>query len=71
MADGGDIIIRGGSVDLEYDENVYPHDNGRPRNHRNNNKKIIRILVVDEQGVTQLDRSDNNGMKWEITAFTR
>ena len=23
MADGGDIIIRGGSVDLDYDDSVY------------------------------------------------
>lgn len=42
MADGGDIIIRGGSVQLDFNDDVYPKDNGR----RNENQKITRIQIT-------------------------
>ena len=43
--DGGVIIIKGGSVDLEYDENVYVKDPLDPRSHKNPNKKITRVVI--------------------------
>ena len=41
MANGADIIIKGSSVELEYDEAVYPKDPGEPKKHKNHNKKHL------------------------------
>jgi hypothetical protein len=70
-ADGGDIIIRGGSVDLEYDDSVYPKDPGDPKKHKNENKKITRILIEDENGGVKYDSDGQNAMKWKVTVFAR
>src|SRR5713226_7930353 len=48
MANGGDIIIKGGSVDIDYDDAVYPPDPCRPRKHKGNNQTIVRVTVADE-----------------------
>jgi len=42
---GGNIIIKGGSVELSYDEATYPQDNGDPKAHKNANKKITRVTI--------------------------
>jgi hypothetical protein len=42
---GSDIIIKGGSVDLSYDETTYPKDSTDPKSHRNANKKITRVTI--------------------------
>jgi hypothetical protein len=68
---GGDIIIKGGSVELEYDESVYPKDSGNSKMHRNQNKKIIKIQVLNELGVEQYSREDPSGLKWEIRTTAR
>jgi hypothetical protein len=69
--DGGDIIIRGGSVDLEYDDSVYPKDAGDPKKHRNENRKIINILIEDENGRVKYDSGGENPMKWKVSVFAR
>lgn len=43
--DGGDIIIKGGSVDLEYDESIYIKDPLDPRSHKNPTRKITRVVI--------------------------
>lgn len=49
MSDGsGDIIIKAGSVDLNYDESVYPKDPGDPKSHKAAGKKITRIVITGE-----------------------
>jgi hypothetical protein len=62
---GGDIIITGGSIDLEFDPNVYVKDPGNPKKH-SANKKIVKIQVLDERGVEQYSREDESGLKWVI-----
>jgi hypothetical protein len=73
MADGGDIIIRGGSVDLEYDEAVYPMEPGHPRKHKANGKKIRQITVTDINNDTILyDSGDHpDGLKYKVSVFTK
>ena len=46
--DGGDIIIKGGSVDLLYDEAVYPRYPEDPKRHTNADKKITRIVITGD-----------------------
>ena len=49
MSDGsGDIIIKAGSVDLNYDENVYRKDPGDPKSHKAAAKKITRIVITGD-----------------------
>ena len=44
--EGSDIWIKAGSVELDYDETVYPRDPGSPTTHRNPTKKITRIVIT-------------------------
>jgi hypothetical protein len=68
MANGADIIIKGSSVDLDYDDTFYPR-NGRK--HTAHNKKITRITVADETDTIQFDSNENNsGLEWTITVYT-
>lgn len=70
MSNGSDIIIKGGSVELHYDESLYQKEGAGPRKHPG--KKIIRITVVDEYGKTQYDSEEkDDGYKWEIRAHCR
>ena len=48
MANGGDIIIKGGSVDLIYDESVYPQNSEDRKRHSNATKKITRIVITGD-----------------------
>jgi hypothetical protein len=72
MADGGDIIIRGGSVDLEYDEAVYPMEFGHPKKHSASGKKIRQITVTDiDSGRILYDSDDHpDGLKYMVSVFT-
>lgn len=69
MANGNDIIIKGGSVDLDYDEDVYRKDPGNPKKHKNQNNKITRVVIT---GDINFDSGDHqNGIKCEITVSCR
>ena len=46
--DGGDIIIKGGSVDLDYDQLIYPQDPVQQRSHKNLAKKITRVQITGD-----------------------
>lgn len=72
MAEGEDIIIKGGSIELEFDDVVYPRNPSNPRKHQNPNRKISRIVVVDENGGQKYDSGESqNGMRWTITVSTK
>ena len=72
MAEGEDIIIKGGSIELEFDDAVYPNNPSEPRRHKNPNRKISRIVVVDENDGQKYDSGESqNGMKWTITVSTK
>jgi hypothetical protein len=68
---GGDIIVTGGSVELEFDKSVYPADPSSPKKHKNANKKILKIQVLDEHGVEQYSHEDQSGLKWKIIITAR
>ncbi|HUS11489.1 MAG TPA: hypothetical protein VMZ30_13565 [Pyrinomonadaceae bacterium] len=72
MAEGDDIIIKGGSVELQFDDAIYPNSSSDPKKHRNPNRKISRIVVVDENGGQKYDSGESqSGMKWTITVSTK
>lgn len=61
---GSDIIIKGGSVDLNYDETRYPKDPADPSSHKNSNKKITRVVIT---GDIEYDSGIHmNGLRCEI-----
>jgi hypothetical protein len=41
----GDIIIKGGSVEVIFDSELYPEDPKNPGSHKNPNRKITRIVI--------------------------
>ena len=45
MASDDDIIIKGGSVEIEFDENTFTGNGGK---HGNQNKKLVSVEVVDD-----------------------
>ena len=73
MSDGGgEIIIKGGSVNLQFDESVYKKDPNDPKKHENANRKITNIVIVDENGGERFNSGDNQGgLKWTITVSTK
>ena len=49
-ADGNDIIIKGGSVQVDFDDTDYhPVTAEQPHRKKHGTKKITRIVVVDDQ----------------------
>ena len=70
MANGGDIIIKGGSVDIDYDDAVYPPDPGKPRKHQGN-QTITRVTVEDEGNNLKYDSQQEaaDTTRWKISVF--
>ena len=70
MANGNDIIIKGThSVDLDYDESIYPKEGTNPRRHPNPSKKITRIVIT---GDIDYDSDDHpSGLDCDITVSCR
>jgi hypothetical protein len=69
MANGGDIIIKGSSVDLNYDEGVYPRDSSDRKKHKNQNMKVTRVLIT---GDINFDSGEHpSGLRCEITTFCK
>jgi hypothetical protein len=73
MGDGGtDIIIKGGSVELNFDTGIYKKALGDPTCHRHRGRKITRVQVHDQNGKPLFDKSanGNDGLKWKIAVST-
>lgn len=69
---GGDIIIKGGSVQLHFDSAQYTKDPSDPRKHSNLNKRITRIVIDDGAGGIQYDSGDHpDALKWTIKVLCR
>ena len=67
--DGGEIIIKGGSVELEFDETVYPKDPADPKIRKNGRNKITRVVIT---GDISFDSEDHpQGLKCEIKAICK
>jgi hypothetical protein len=70
MANGSDIIIKGGSVNIQYDDSIYLKEGSW--NHINLDKTLTRITIVDENGRSIYDSGENPaGLKWEIRAYCK
>ena len=65
---GGDIIIKGGSVDLNYDESLYPKDPKDPNSHKNENRKIVRVVISGDISYDSGDRPE--GLLCQIRTIT-
>jgi hypothetical protein len=64
----GDIIIKGGSVELSFAESLYPRDPQDPTVYRNADRKITRVVIT---GGISFDSGDHpEGLRCEITATT-
>jgi hypothetical protein len=67
MANGGDIIIKGSSVDITFDDAVYPP--GNSGSHKGQ-RKMQRILVTDGGQAVQYDSEAADVKKWTVTVLT-
>jgi hypothetical protein len=74
MADGGgsgDIIIKGGSVKISFDDSLYLKETPDPSSHKHQTRKITRVQVDDEEGKSRYDSgSDDSGLIWTIKVST-
>ena len=70
MANGGDIIIKGGSCDLIFDDSIYPPDPADPKKHKNkNNQKVTRVVI---SGDITFDSGDHpSGLTCEIHTIVK
>lgn len=48
MSNGSDIVVTGGSVEIEYDSSVYVKEPGTKK-HKNQTKKITRIEITGDK----------------------
>jgi hypothetical protein len=68
MANGADIIIKGGSVDISFDDAVYPP--GNSGSHSNSGARMQRILITDEHDQTKYDSGQSGTVgKWTVSIF--
>lgn len=67
----GDIIIKGSSVDIDYDDAKYPKEPGKPNNHKSNDHAITRVTVEDANNTMLFDSSRDaaDPSKWIIHVF--
>jgi hypothetical protein len=71
MGEGsGEIIIKGGSIELSFDDGLYQKVPNDPGIYRNQNRRITRIVVEDEEGKVKLDSGEGVGQQWTITVST-
>ncbi|HEY8185792.1 MAG TPA: hypothetical protein VIF64_06970 [Pyrinomonadaceae bacterium] len=67
--EGGVIIIKGGSVDLNYDESIYIKDPADPKSHKNANLKITRVVITGDISYDSGDRP--GGFRCDITVTSK
>lgn len=73
MSEGGgsEIIIKGSSVELNFDDTIFQKLSIDPKRHKHAGRKITRVQVEDEDGKPLFDSDTNdNGLKWTITVST-
>ena len=62
---GGDIIIKGGSVAIEFNESTYTGKDGK---YGNQQKKIVSVEVTDDKGQVQTINLPNGKCTIRISA---
>jgi hypothetical protein len=69
---GGDIIIKGGSVELTFNDGIYQKAvSTDPSTYRNPDRQITRVVVLDEAGNVRLDSGASTGLRWSITVSSK
>lgn len=73
MGEGsGEIVVKGGSVHVIFDNSLYLRDSNDPSAHKHEGRKITRIRVQDEKGQSVFDSDVNkDGLNWTITVSTQ
>ena len=64
MANGSDIIIKGGSAEIQFDHGLFQQDPANPRRRTHDTLKITRIVISGEKNFDSNDIPD--GFKGEI-----
>ncbi len=64
IAEGGDIIIKGGSAEIRFDHGLFKQDEKDPQKHKHDTLKIKRIVISGDKGFDSGDTP--NGFKGEI-----
>jgi hypothetical protein len=64
MANGADIIIKGGSAEIHFDHDVYKKDASDPKKRGHESLKIKRIVISGDENFDSGDLP--NGFKGEI-----
>jgi hypothetical protein len=67
---GADIIIKCGSCDLIFSDDMYPKDPSDPSSHKNRkNQKVIQVVIT---GDIQFDsREHPDGLKCEVHVYCK
>lgn len=70
MANGtSDIIIKGGSAEVHFDEGVYQPHPLDPHRYANENMKIVRVVITGDISFDSGDKSE--GLQCEIVCICR
>ena len=70
MSNGtGDIIIKGGSAEVNFDDSIYEQDPNNPHRYQNEDKKIVRVVITGDLNFDSGEKS--SGFQCEITAVCR
>ncbi len=70
MSNGtSDIIIKGGSAEVHFDDAIYEQDPQDPHKYQNQDKKIVRVVIT---GDINFDSGENgSGLQCEIVVSCR
>jgi len=72
-ANGNDIIIKGGSIEVHFDDGGYESVPGKPKNKKNSKKKMTQIVIFDgdETGPEKFNSGLHpEGLKWLVKIST-
>jgi hypothetical protein len=77
MGETGDIIVKGGSVEITFDTTALTKDNNDPQKHSHGSMKMTRVRVLSESEEYLYDSDTDgrvpkgqNGLKLEVRIST-
>ena len=71
MSDGGgEIIIKGGSCEIYFNDAEFPQDPSDPKRHKDDDRRMTRVQVKDESGTSLFDSGSDDGVQWTVTVST-
>ena len=71
MSDGGgEIIIKGGSCEIYFNDEEFPQDPSDPKRHKDDDRRMTRVQVKDESGSSLFDSGSDDGVQWTVTVST-